>query len=61
MKQAVKFAKQILEKEHQIAITDSDKAKRDYRLSVHRDREELLYYCTCKHLDVKKVMREARR
>lgn len=58
---AVEFAREILEKERQIAVTKSDKAKRDFRISVHKDREELVYYCACKHLSVREVMREARR
>lgn len=61
IKQAVEFAREILEKERQIAITKNDKAKRDFRISVHKDREELVYYCACKHLSVREVMREARR
>jgi len=48
-KQAVNFAKQIIIKEHQ--ATDS--------LTIHNDREDLLYYCNMHKIKVKEIMREA--
>lgn len=61
MEQAVEFAKEILRKEKAITVTKSDKLKRDYRTSVHRDRGDLLYYCKCNGLSIKEVFRLARR
>lgn len=60
MEKAVEFAKEILRKEKAINVTKSDKLKRDYRASLHRDRGDLAYYCACKGLSVKDVFREAR-
>lgn len=59
MEKAVEFAREILRKEKAINLTDSDKLKRDYRVSLHRDRGDLLYYCQCRGLSVKEVYRQA--
>ena len=56
---AVEYARAILDTESAINKTESEKAKRDYRLSAHRQREELLYYCTCNSLSIKEVFRMA--
>lgn len=61
MKQAVEFAKEILRKEEDIRISKSDRLKRDYRLAINRDRDDLIYYCHCKGLSVRDVYREAQR
>lgn len=60
MKQAVKFAREILRKEQAIGKSKSDKLKRDYRTALHREREELSYYCQCKGLSAKKVYEKAK-
>lgn len=60
MEKAVEFAREILRKEKAINETNSDKLKRDYRLSLHRDRGDLIYYCHCMGLSVRDVYREAR-
>lgn len=57
--QAVSFAKSILAKEQAINNAESDRVKREYRLSAHRDREELLYYCKQNGISLKDVFREA--
>ena len=61
MNRAVEFAREILRKENAINTTGNDSLKRDYRMSVHRDRGDLIYYCHCKGLSVKEVYRLARR
>lgn len=61
MKQAVEFAKEILRKEEDIRISKSDSLKRDYRIAINRDRNDLIYYCRCKGLSVRDVYREAQR
>ena len=60
MEKAVEFAREILRKEKAINVTKSDKLKRDYRASLHRDRGDLLYYCHCMGLKVEDVFRLAR-
>lgn len=60
MKQAVKFAREILRKEQAIGNTNSNKLKRDYRTALHREREELAYYCQCKGLSAKEVYEKAK-
>jgi hypothetical protein len=61
MKNAVEFAQEILRKERAINVTKSDKLKRDYRTSLHRDRGDLLYYCQCHNISVREVFEIARR
>lgn len=60
MQKAIAFAKEILRKENAINITKSDKLKRDYRASLHKDRADLLYYCNCHNISVKEVFKAAR-
>lgn len=60
MERAVEFAKEILRKEEAIQETKSDSLKRDYRIAVHRDRGELIYYCHALGLSVREVYRIAR-
>ena len=59
MRNAVKFAEEILRKEKALQITKSDKLKHDYTASLRRDRGELLYYCKCRGLSVREVYAHA--
>ena len=61
MKNAVEFAQEILRKERAINVTKSDKLKRAYRTSLHRDRGDLLYYCQRHNISVREVFEIARR
>lgn len=60
MKQAVKFAKEILRKQKAIE-TSSQKLKNDYSRSVKQDIRDLKYYCYRRNLNYEEVMKQARR
>lgn len=61
MKAAIELAKEILRKKEAIRRTQSEHLKRDYKKSVEADRNELLYYCRQKHLDVGEVFEKAQK
>lgn len=61
MKQAVKFAKEILRKQAAIEASKSQKLRNDYSRSVKQDIRDLKYYCYMQHLNYNKVIKEARK
>ena len=61
MKAATELAKEILRKQEAIRKSRSDNLKRDYKKSIESDRNELLYYCRERHLDVGEVFEKAQK
>ncbi len=59
MKNAVIFAKEILQKKKAIAETSSYKLKKEYRKSIQEDLGELQYYCDAKGLSISEVFKRA--
>ena len=55
MKQAVKFAKEIIRKQKAIEKTKSNMLKNDYQKSIKEDEKELVYYCNAKNLSLEKI------
>ena len=59
IKNAVIFAKEILQKKKAVLETSSYKLKKEYRKSIQEDLEELQYYCDAMGLSVSEVLRRA--
>lgn len=59
MKNAVIFAKEILQKKKAVLETSSYKLKKEYRKSIQEDLEELQYYCDAMGLSVSEALRRA--
>lgn len=55
MKNAIILAKEMKRKEKAIAETKSEKLRRDYTISLSRDRKELRYYCKCIGISMRDV------
>lgn len=49
------MAREMKRKEKAIAETKSEKLRRDYTISLSRDRKELRYYCKCIGISMKDV------
>ena len=60
MKQAIDLAKEILRKENAIRRTKSGRLVWQYTRSINRDKNELIFYCRERGLDIEEVFKKAK-